>query len=168
MADERGPVRRAMEEGRSYTPLADKFAAKSPGAKNLAEPDEFKHTHYYNPIGWDRIDPKPHPGSSTIKPGSPIQRIGNMGPGKGGGKLAFVHVRDPSGNNQSISRGSLASKKKFETQMAEEHERAANPPEPLGNTAYHKHLGEEAEAWHEKYFPGFHDRRTEGRRDKPI
>jgi hypothetical protein len=152
-----------MEEGRSYTPLADKFAARRPGAPNLAEPEEFKHTHYYNPVGWDRFDPRPHPGSSAIKPGSPIQRIGNMGPGKGGGKMAFVHVRDSSGNNQSVTRGSLASKKKFEAQMTPGPE-----AERLGYGPYHKHLGEEAEAYHEKYFPGFHDRRNEGRRDKPT
>ena len=118
----------------------------------MADPDEFKHTHFYNPIGWDRVDPKPHPGSSVISPGSPIQRIGNVGPGKGGGKLAFVHVRDQSGNNQSVARGSLASKKGFDV------------PEGM-----------------EKHFPGyfdsheasrqtsdvFHDRRTEGRRVRP-
>jgi hypothetical protein len=153
MADDK-PVRQAMEEGRSYTPLADKFAARRSGAPNLAEPDEFKHTHYYNPIGWDRFDPRPHPGSGAIKPGSPIQRIGNMGPGKGGGKLAFVHVRDASGNNQSVARGSLASKKKFETQMTE----------AQGQTSQSSGWGGP-----EPKYPGyFHDRRDEGRRDRPI
>lgn len=152
MADERGPVRQAMEEGRSYTPLADKFHERRPGAPNLAdEPDEFKHTHYYNPIGWDRFDPRPHPGSSAIAPGSPIQRMKAVGPGKGAGKLAFIHVRDASGNHQSVARGSLASKAKFREQMG-----------PLSSH-------EESLDWHEKHFPGFfHDRRDEGRRERPM
>lgn len=139
-------------------------------SRGMHEPeDEFRHTHYYNPIGWDRFDPKPHPGSSAIKAGSPIQRIGNMGPGKGGGKLAFVHVRDEHGNNQSVSRGSLSSKKKFEAQMEEERERLARPPpERVGYGPYHKHLEEQAEGWHERYFPGFNDRRNEGRRERPM
>jgi hypothetical protein len=131
--------------------------------------DEFKHTHYYNPIGWDRFDPRPHPGSSAIAPGSPVQRLGAMGPGKGGGKLAFQHVRDASGNHQSVARGSLSSKKAFETKMAQEREQLSRPVERLGYGPYHKHLEEEAEAYHQQYFPGFfNDRRNEGRRDRPT
>ena len=141
--------------------------------EHVAQPSEgdFKHTHYYNPIGWDRFDPKPHPGSSAIKPGSPVQRMGAMGPGKGGGKLAFQHVRDASGNHQSVSKGSLDSKKVFEAKMERERHGSttAGRPERLGYGVYHKHLQEEAEAYHQQYFPGFfNDRRNEGRRKKPT
>jgi hypothetical protein len=77
-----------------------------------------------------------------------------MGPGKGGGKLAFQHVRDASGNNQSVHKASLASKKGFEAKMSEAQRQTSQSsgwggPEPK--------------------FPGyFHDRRQEGRRDRPI
>jgi hypothetical protein len=125
------------------------------------EPEEFRHTHWYDPIGWDRFDPRPHPGSGTISPGSPVQRVGAMGPGRGGGKLGFIHVRDQFGNNQSVARGSLKSKNKYSAEMAKEKEGMINPPSRFN----HPELNEQAEAIHEQYF---HDRRGEGRRDRPM
>jgi hypothetical protein len=101
------------------------------------EPEQFG-THYYNPVGWDRFDPKAHPGSSPIAPGS---RVHSHGPVKGApkaGKMTFHEIEDQTGNRQSVFRSSLSKKR---------------PQVPEG--------------W-EEHFPGlFNDRRNEGRRDSP-
>ena len=116
----------------------------------MPEDQEFKHTHYYNPINIDRWDPKAHPGSGVIPPGSPIQRMGAVGPGKAAGPLAFIHVRDAAGNNQSVARGSLHSKKGFEVPEGREH---LFPGFPGAAAAPVTSM--------------FNDRRSEGRRDRP-
>jgi hypothetical protein len=63
---------------------------------------EFMPTHTYNPIGWDALDARPHPGSTPIAPGTPVQLHGKMDPS---GHL--VHVRDEDGNHQTIDKRSL-------------------------------------------------------------
>lgn len=63
---------------------------------------DFTPTHTYNPIGWDAFDSRPHPGSSPITPGSPVQLHGKMDPS---GNL--VHVRDENENHQTIDKRSL-------------------------------------------------------------
>jgi hypothetical protein len=108
-------------------------------AQERPEADDFRHTHYYDPIGWDRFDPRPHPGSGVIPPGSSVQNLGTFPGGPKAGKMTFHHVRDEAGNHQSVFRGSLTKKR----------------PEP--------------EEGMEKYYPGlFNDRRAEGRREKPA
>jgi hypothetical protein len=63
---------------------------------------EFSPTHTYNPIGWDALDARPHPGSAPITAGSPVQLHGKMDPS---GHL--VHVRDENENHQTIDKRSL-------------------------------------------------------------
>jgi hypothetical protein len=114
----------------------------------------FKHTHFYDPIGWDRFDPKPHPGSNPIRPGSPVQNMGRVGPGTGGGRFAFRHVRDASGNSQSVHGTSLKSKKAFLSQQE------SISPAEAKTLGYKQYQPQEGDL--------FHDRRGEGRRDRPT
>jgi hypothetical protein len=126
--------------------MAKKTAVDAP------DPDEWKHTHYYDPAPIDRYDARPHPGSSAIAPGSPVQKMKwKMGPGRSTGG-AFAHIRDQYGNNQSVFKTALASKKGFQSKMSDAQGQASSGwggPEP-------------------KYPGYFHDRREEGRRDRPI
>lgn len=123
-------------------------------SRQRPQAEGFKHTHFYDPVGWDHFDPRPHPGSSVIKPGTPVQNMGRMGPGKGGGKLAFHHIRDAVGNSQSVFKASLKSKKEHLSQQE-----SISPDEAkyLGYKAYQPSAGDT-----------FHDRRSEGRRDRPT
>lgn len=67
----------------------------------------FKHTHIYRPVGIDQFDPKTHPGSRPIAPGSPVKKH----PGQfGKGKLAFVHIEDENGNHQQVFKRSIIPK----------------------------------------------------------
>jgi hypothetical protein len=101
-------------------------------------PGDYSHTHYYDPIGWDRFDPKPHPGSKPIAAGSSVQSFGRIRGVPNAGKLTFHHVRDEAGNEMSVARGSLTKKR----------------PEPAEGM--------------EHFYPGlYNDRRAEGRRDQP-
>lgn len=109
---------------------------RAPRSGQPLDPGEFKHTHYYDPIGWDRFDPKPHAGSSPIQAGASVQNLGTFKGGPRAGRLTFHHVRDEQGNHQSVARGSLT----------------RTPPQP--------------EEGMERFYPGlFNDRRAEGKRE---
>ena len=107
-------------------------------ALGAEEPSEFQGTHWYNPVGWDRFDPRPHPGSGAIAPGARVQSFGPMRGAPKAGKMTFHHIRDEAGNEQSVFKGSLSRKR-------------PQVPEEMKD-----------------YFPGlFNDRRAEGRRESP-
>lgn len=70
------------------------------------KPKPFRHTHIFNPVGLDAWDPRPHPGSKPIAPGTPVRRVQQIGKGK----LAFHWVEDEAGNRQSVWKSSLTPK----------------------------------------------------------
>jgi hypothetical protein len=108
-----------------------------PGEGMPKEKEQFG-THWYNPIGWDRFDPKPHPGSRAIAPGARVQSHGRIRGVPNAGKLTFHHVEDEHGNQMSVARGSLSKSRP------------------------------DVEEGMEAHFPGlYNDRRHEGRRDSP-
>lgn len=72
-----------------------------PEVKERAKP--FRHTHIFQPVGLDAWDPRPHPGSEAIAPGTPVKRVAQIGKGK----LAFHHITDREGNMQSVWKSSL-------------------------------------------------------------
>src|SRR6516162_226024 len=80
-------------------------------ALGAEEPSEFQGTHWYNPVGWDRFDPRPHPGSGAIAPGARVQSFGPMRGAPKAGKMTFHHIRDEAGNEQSVFKGSLSRKR---------------------------------------------------------
>src|SRR3979490_522157 len=63
---------------------------------------------FYHPGLMDISDPKPHPGSRPIEPGSPVQKMGKQ---YGSGRMAFVHIRDEGGNHQQVFKAALRSKR---------------------------------------------------------
>lgn len=65
----------------------------------------FSHT--YEPIGWDRFDSKPHPGSQAIEPGSKVKNHGTNGIPRGPGGMQLVFVEDEQGNHQTVDTRSL-------------------------------------------------------------
>lgn len=73
------------------------------GARRTAADSGFSPTHTYEPIGWDRFDPKVRPGHKPIKPGAPVEHMGPVGDPAG----VFVYARDEDGNEQSVDRHSL-------------------------------------------------------------
>lgn len=67
------------------------------------KPKPFRHTHVYQPVGLDSWDPRPHPGSKPIAPGTPVKKVAQLGKGR----LAFHHIEDEHGNRMSVWKGSL-------------------------------------------------------------
>jgi hypothetical protein len=72
------------------------------------KPKPFRHTHVFQPVGLDAWDPRPHPGSQPIEPGTPVKRVAQLGKGK----LAFHHIEDEHGNRMSVWKQSLQPKPK--------------------------------------------------------
>src|SRR5882724_11951245 len=77
-----------------------------PEPKERAKP--FRATHILQPVGLDAWDPRPHPGSGVIPPGTPVKKVAQLGKGA----LAFHHVQDREGNTMSVWKGSLQPKPK--------------------------------------------------------
>lgn len=84
----------------------DRRPPPPPEKKERAKP--FRHTHIFQPVGLDAWDPRPHPGSETIPPGTPVKRIAQLG----SGKLAFHHIQDRQGNQMSVWKSSLQPRQK--------------------------------------------------------
>lgn len=80
-------------------------------ASSYAEEQEAKRksvpfSHTFDPIGWDIADARPHPGSSTIEPGSRVKNHGYMSP-PGPGGMRLVHIEDANGNHQTVDTRSI-------------------------------------------------------------
>lgn len=75
----------------------------------------FRATHVFQPQGLDAWDPKVHPGSEPIQPGTPVKRVAQVG----AGKLAFHWVEDRDGNQMSVWKSSLQPRQKPKPPPAE-------------------------------------------------
>lgn len=77
----------------------------------------FKKTHTFNPIGWDRFDPRGVQGS-PIAEGSAVQLMKEHNKGLQQGmpsaaKKMFNVVRDEQGNMQHVHRNSIVSRRQL-------------------------------------------------------
>ncbi len=100
----------------------------SPQKKTSAGGAQFEHTNVYDPIGWDRFDPRPHPGCSPLEPGCKVRMVEkNISPAMG--KMgAFNVVEDERGNRQSVMTKSLKGKNyKYETPEIFRDRKGENP-----------------------------------------
>lgn len=87
--------------GEQMATFNDRRPPPAPERKERAKP--FRSTHVFQPVGLDAWDPRPHPGSQVIPPGTPVKRIAQLG----SGKLAFHHITDREGNQMSVWKSSL-------------------------------------------------------------
>ena len=72
--------------------------------KNV-QPGTWKATHKYDPIGWDKYDPRPHKkGGQPIEDGAEVQAHGYMSPK---GAIRLVHISDEAGTHQTVDQRSL-------------------------------------------------------------
>lgn len=97
------------------------------GSANAEAGAGFAHSHVYDPIGWDRFDPKVQ-GGTPIQPGSKVRMVEkNISPPlKGQG--SFNIVEDEHGNRQSVMSKSLKGKNhKYDTPAVFNDRRPKNP-----------------------------------------
>lgn len=87
-------------------PHTEVFNDRRPQPEVKERKKPFRATHILQPVGLDAWDPRPHPGSSVIPPGTPVKRVAQLGKGK----LAFHHVQDEAGNQMSVWKSSLQPK----------------------------------------------------------
>lgn len=99
--DNPSPERETIRQTREAAERLFNDRRPQPEPKERKKP--FRHTHILQPVGLDAWDPRPHPGSQVIPPGTPVKRIAQLGKGA----LAFHHVQDREGNTMSVWKGSL-------------------------------------------------------------
>jgi hypothetical protein len=79
------------------------FRDRRPQPEPKPRKKPFRHTHIFQPVGMDAWDPKVHPGSQAIAPGTPVKRVSQVG----SGRLAFHWIEDRDGNRMSVWKSSL-------------------------------------------------------------
>jgi hypothetical protein len=63
----------------------------------------FRHTDVFEPAQADALNPKVHPGSQPIAPGTPVKRVAQVGDGRG----SLHWIQDREGNQMSVFKSSL-------------------------------------------------------------